>query len=1284
MTKKIFLGLFAALLLAGCGNMVDQNPENQNPMEYGSLVLQSTARALDKSSIKSAVVIVTGNGMGAAISKSTNEISDGSGSVEITGIPVGKNRIISVYAYSDLDGQTEVQGAVIRAVVDINPGVNTLSAVNWETSKKGYVYNALFERGVDVRNLSAAQMSAIENSTPDVHAVLIDTDLFAGDYGTDGSGLRPSSNYILKAGSVTVTATNVNGCTLKINDPLSSDVTVNADGSVTIPNVAPGEWTMSASKDSDTATATVIVAENNATPVSVTYGSGTSLAGKTIVFVKSSSAPDLWAWEDDSGVELSRALGGTWRNSSAATLMTPATSDYMAEPSGWYMMDFTSVRPSDSTKTIKFKLNWDAAKTGLATTFWYDSSASGVNPSPVASGLEITPTNPSVPVKPSISISPSGGTVSTTGKITVTLGNGNSTITSASVTAKCGSTTKTYAYSDFTGDVLDINVGDLTEEDAKTITVSASATNAKGTTYRNASLTSQAVQAVKIYVSANSAPTIWAWNAGNTNLFTGSEAYPGPTMTPATGMNNPEKWFVVTLDPAKITPENTDPIKIIVNGTGGDLATGKTKTFWYDALGLCGAANTYYDSDPTTPPDPVKPTVTITPASGKVSTKGSISVSFTNGFSTITSATVTINGQAFDMGTEAGTFTKTLESLGITGDNIPISVAASVTNGVGTTNASASLTSRYVDPSKVDTFTWDNVNAYFVLTDRFHNGDTKNDYSYYRTNSAKNPSIPNVATFHGGDIKGLTDKLDYLDTLGVNAIWLTAPYEQIHGWVTGGGSFPHFSFHGYYALDWTFMDQNMGTIEEFRTFVTEAHRRGIRIVMDVVMNHTGYNTIEDMITYGFGSTTVTDHGWVQGGPAWDNNHAVTDYNSENWSKWWSGWARGFEGKFGFASVGGGDLQMSLAGLPDVVTESTTTVSIPTFLRTKWNAELGKTTVVSAGNTTGNSFVDYQLPSIANVDWYNRSGDWRADSKGAPADYIIMWLSAWVREFGIDGFRCDTAKHVDMYRWGQLKDACQSALLAWRADSSKVDESGAKDWEQNFWMTGECFGWTSTSGQGDYYTTGKFDSMINFSFNGTSGGSGSTPTESAWSSYLSINSNADSDGNGNRNSVLSYVSSHDTGLHRPSDQKLLGTRLVLLPGGVQIYYGDESARPGCDGQGDKDMITRGDMNFGQNTDVVAHWGKLGTFRKYNPAVGAGTGSATKRSYSGPAGESKVAIGVSGATVNVQGLFENGTTVYNWYDGASATVSGESVTFNGGTGSVPILVSDKNPATFGVTF
>ncbi len=101
----------------------------------------------------------------------------------------------------------------------------------------------------------------------------------------------------------------------------------------------------------------------------------------------------------------------------------------------------------------------------------------------------------------------------------------------------------------------------------------------------------------------------------------------------------------------------------------------------------------------------------------------------------------------------------------------------------------------------------------------------------------------------------MTQQLDHIDSLGANAIWITAPYEQAHGFVGGGsaGDFAHYGFHGYYALDWTMMDRNIGTVEEFRTFVNEAHSRGIRVILDVVMNHPGYPTLLDGAKYGYGT-----------------------------------------------------------------------------------------------------------------------------------------------------------------------------------------------------------------------------------------------------------------------------------------------------------------------------------------------------------------------------------------------------------------------------------------------
>lgn len=271
----------------------------------------------------------------------------------------------------------------------------------------------------------------------------------------------------------------------------------------------------------------------------------------------------------------------------------------------------------------------------------------------------------------------------------------------------------------------------------------------------------------------------------------------------------------------------------------------------------------------------------------------------------------------------------TLSSKRITG-NISNSIVAEAAE-TGTVNA--------------DTFSWDNASVYFLLTDRFRNGDTSNDHSYNR-GLDKNGNVINVSddrgTFHGGDFKGVTQSIKegYFNNLGVNAIWISAPYEQIHGYIVGGDgspSFAHYSYHGYYVLDYTNSDANFGTMDEFKELVDTAHEHGIRVVMDIVLNHAGYNSLYDMNEYGFGSVKS---GWEDYYYSMTNvnnkdYHSYIDYETDAlaWGKWWGAdWVRA--GLPGYKAGGGDSYTMSLAGLPDFRTESTATVGIPAFLEKK--------------------------------------------------------------------------------------------------------------------------------------------------------------------------------------------------------------------------------------------------------------------------------------------------------------------------------------------------------------
>lgn len=564
-----------------------------------------------------------------------------------------------------------------------------------------------------------------------------------------------------------------------------------------------------------------------------------------------------------------------------------------------------------------------------------------------------------------------------------------------------------------------------------------------------------------------------------------------------------------------------------------------------------------------------------------------------------------------------------------------------------------------------DGFTWDNATVYFLLTDRFRNGNKSNDHSYGRaTDQNGNPlsgwdTAP--GTFHGGDFAGITDAINegYFNDLGVNALWISAPYEQIHGYCDSGKGFAHYSYHGYYVLDYTETDANFGTEKEFETLVDTAHEHGLRVIIDIVMNHSGYNTVKDMEEYNFGTllSGASEYKYKLDGVSDVNSHIDFKSSASDWGRWWGNdWIR--SGLPGYTEGSGDDLTRSLEGLPDFRTEQTKSVSIPPILQTKWKQE-----------GTYNAKV-------------NRYG-----SSNTVTGYLSSWLSDWVRKYGVDGFRCDTAKHVEYGSWKQLKDACVDALADWRQNNSA--KPGA-DWQEDFWMTGEA--WDHGVGYDGYYSQGGFDSMINFS----TCGAGSLASGSVANTYQGY---ADAINTKEGFNALSFISSHDELLTRGDEKTMIynGSALLLTPGGVQIFYGDESNRPmmpgmAFDGYGGSGHSLRSDMNWDSlNKTVLSHWQKVGQFRNNHVAVGAGSntklsatnGVAFGRTYDKNGVSDKVAavIGASSnadVTIDVSSLWKDGQQLMNTYDQSSATVTGGKVTFNSGAnGTILIQEPDGRP-------
>jgi glycosidase len=152
-----------------------------------------------------------------------------------------------------------------------------------------------------------------------------------------------------------------------------------------------------------------------------------------------------------------------------------------------------------------------------------------------------------------------------------------------------------------------------------------------------------------------------------------------------------------------------------------------------------------------------------------------------------------------------------------------------------TSGAPARASAARVSPSRISVTpqeSWRDAVLYFVIPDRFADGDGANNQNVDR--NAK-------GTFHGGDLKGLTEHLDEIADLGATALWIAPVVKNIDGFVTGSGM-PDWGYHGYWADDFYRLDPRFGTEAELKTLVDEAHARGMKVLLDVVYNHAGYDS----------------------------------------------------------------------------------------------------------------------------------------------------------------------------------------------------------------------------------------------------------------------------------------------------------------------------------------------------------------------------------------------------------------------------------------------------------
>jgi glycosidase len=415
---------------------------------------------------------------------------------------------------------------------------------------------------------------------------------------------------------------------------------------------------------------------------------------------------------------------------------------------------------------------------------------------------------------------------------------------------------------------------------------------------------------------------------------------------------------------------------------------------------------------------------------------------------------------------------------------------------------------------------------YFVMTDRFANGDVSNDEAGLTGFPAVTGYDPSdIGYFHGGDFKGLTSKLDYIQGLGFNSIWITPPVKQRY--VQGDSA----AYHGYWGLDFTTIDPHLGTEEDFKNFVSEAHKRDMKVIVDIVINHTG-----DVIKY---KGDVYSYSEISEYPYKDCSGKKFDLNK-------------FIAKANFPKL----CAAKSFPVPPVVSDKNKNIKAPAFLNDITNYHnRGDSTFSGESSTFGDFFglddVFTEKPVVI-------------------AGWTKVWQD-WITKFDIDGYRIDTAKHVNSEFWKVFLPA--------------VLKTAAAAGKTSFPIYGEVWD-TDPNYLAKYVTDYKFPGVLDFAF------------QAAASKYATY-------GNGERDlleifnqddlyttattsayGLTTFLDNHDMGrigmfLQGNTDAtasqlveraNFANALLFLLRGGPTVYYGDEKGMTGSGG----DKAARQDM------------------------------------------------------------------------------------------------------------
>ncbi|MFE2240786.1 pullulanase-type alpha-1,6-glucosidase [Streptomyces virginiae] len=415
---------------------------------------------------------------------------------------------------------------------------------------------------------------------------------------------------------------------------------------------------------------------------------------------------------------------------------------------------------------------------------------------------------------------------------------------------------------------------------------------------------------------------------------------------------------------------------------------------------------------------------------------------------------------------------------------------------------------------------------YFVLPDRFANGDPRNDRGGLTGSRLETGLDPTDKGFYqGGDLKGLTDRLDYIKGLGTTAIWMAPIFKNQP--VQGKGDDVSAGYHGYWITDFTQVDPHFGTNADLERLIDKAHAKGMKVFFDVITNHTADVVDYREASYSYLSKGAFPYLTKEGAPFDDKDYA--------------------DGKKKFPKVDGESFPRT-----PFVPDAKKNLKVPGWLN-------DPTMYHNRGDST------FAGESSEQGDFFGLDDLWTERPEVVSGMEKIY--EKWVKDFQIDGFRIDTVKHVNTEFWTQWATA--------------LDEYAAERGREDFFMFGEVYS-ADTAVTSPYVTRGRLDATLDFPLQDAIRAYASQGAAASRLGSVLADDYRYTSGKANAYEQVTFLGNHDMGRFgaflkqdRPgaAEQELLGRYrlanelMFFSRGNPVIYSGDEQGYTGAGG--DKD-------------------------------------------------------------------------------------------------------------------